>query len=68
MAAPHLAGGVALLWQAKPELIGDIDTTEAVFTQSSHHLLPLHNCGIGFLPNNVYGWGLLDLLNAVQSR
>jgi serine protease AprX len=68
MAAPHLAGGVALLWQAKPELIGDIDTTEAVFTQSAHHLIPLHNCGIGLVPNGVYGWGLLDLLNAVQSR
>ena len=68
MAAPHLAGGVALLWQAKPELIGNVDTTEAVFTQSAHHLTPLHNCGVGLLPNNVYGWGLLDLLNAVQSR
>ncbi len=67
MAAPHLAGGVALLWQAKPQLIGDVDSTEAAFTHSAHYLMPLHNCGSGLIPNGVFGWGLLDLLNAVQS-
>ncbi len=67
MAAPHLAGGVALLWQAHPDLIGNITATEAAFTQSAHRLIPLQFCGMGFLPNDVYGWGLLDLLNAVQS-
>ncbi len=68
MAAPHLAGGVALLWQAKPQLIGNITATEAAFTQSAHRLIPLQFCGMGFFPNDVYGWGLLDLLNAVQSH
>ena len=68
MAAPHLAGGVALLWQAKPQLIGNIDATEATFTQSAHRLLSSQFCGFGLIPNDVFGWGLLDLLNAVQSH
>jgi subtilisin family serine protease len=67
MAAPHLAGGVALLWQAKPQLIGNITATEAAFTQSAHRLIPSQFCGMSFIPNDVYGWGLLDLLNAVQT-
>ncbi len=68
MAAPHLAGGVALLWQAKPQLIGNVTATEAVFTQTAHRLVSVQFCGFGLIPNNTYGWGLLDLLNAVQSH
>ncbi len=67
MSAPHVAGGVALLWQARPDLIGDIDATESVLTRSAHHMMPLHNCGYGLIPNGVFGWGLLDLYNAVQT-
>src|SRR5207253_9159984 len=33
MAAPHIAGGVAMIWQAKPVLIGDIDGTEKLLTR-----------------------------------
>src|SRR5262245_32084879 len=32
MATPEVAGGVALLWQAKPTLIGDITNSELAFT------------------------------------
>jgi serine protease AprX len=69
MAAPHLAGGVALLWQAKPALIGNITKTEATFTHTSQPLRSTQNCGGSGqkIPNNVFGWGLLDLLKAVKA-
>jgi serine protease AprX len=70
MAAPHLAGGVALLWQAKPALIGNITKTETVFTHTSLPLRSAQNCGGSGqkIPNNVFGWGLLDLLKAVKAH
>ncbi len=70
MAAPHLAGGVALLWQAKPSLNGDITKTESVFTHSTKQLQTTETCGgtQGKIPNNTYGWGLLDLLKAVNGQ
>ncbi|MCX6045220.1 MAG: S8 family serine peptidase, partial [Chloroflexi bacterium] len=35
MAGPHVVGVVALLWSANPNLIGDIDRTEQILTQSA---------------------------------
>ena len=35
MAAPHVAGLVALLWSADPGLIGDIDATEALICETA---------------------------------
>jgi len=35
MAAPHVAGLVALMWSANPSLIGDIDTTETIIYQTA---------------------------------
>jgi serine protease AprX len=69
MAAPHLAGGVALLWQAKPALVGNITKTESILTHTSQPLRSTQNCnGSGQkIPNNVFGWGLLDLLKAVKA-
>jgi serine protease AprX len=69
MAAPHLAGGVALLWEAKPALIGNITKTETIFTHTSLPLRSSQNCGGSGqkVPNNIFGWGLLDLLKAVKA-
>jgi len=69
MAAPHLAGGVALLWQAKPALVGNITKTETIFTHTSLPLRSTQNCGGSGqkVPNNVFGWGLLNLLKAVKA-
>ncbi len=72
MATPHVAGGVALLWQAKPSLVGDIGGTEAIMEHTSQRLHP--NVAVGYcagptaLQNNTFGWGLLNLLQAVQSH
>jgi len=71
MATPHVAAAVALLWQAKPALKGDIDTTQRLLQQNTvpGHYQSIVSCGItpGNRPNNVFGWGLLNILNAVQA-
>jgi subtilisin family serine protease len=67
MAAPHVAGAVALLWSAVPALEGAIDLTEQVFIKSATPVLS-NQCDEGNVssPNNVYGYGRLDVLAAVQ--
>lgn len=69
MATPHVAGGVVLLWQAKPNLVGDIDGTEAKLESSAHHQISSQNCGGtgGKTPNNVFGYGIINLPAAVQA-
>jgi subtilisin family serine protease len=69
MATPHIAGGVALLWQAKPALIADINGTERLLTRAAVHLKSTQNCGGSGqrIPNNTFGWGIVNLLHAVQA-
>jgi subtilisin family serine protease len=80
MASPHVAGLVALMWSANPSLIGDIDMTETIITQSAEPkelttLCPSETgntcaCGQdqpGQVPNNVYGYGLIDAQMAVKA-
>jgi subtilisin family serine protease len=70
MSAPEVAAGVALLWQAKPALVGNIPLTLTYLTQNATPLTSVQNCG-SFLgksvPNAVYGYGLLNILKAVQA-
>ncbi len=63
MAAPLVAGAVALLWSARPELRGNVDLTEAVLRFSAVHLTSMQNCGglVNTTPNNVYGYGRIDI-------
>jgi subtilisin family serine protease len=69
MATPHIAGSVALLWQAKPSLIGNIDATEALLEKKAVHLKTTETCGgtAGKVPNNVFGYGLLNIYRAVTA-
>ena len=72
MAAPHLAGAVALLWQAKPSLIGNISQTASVFEHSALHLVTHQAAGFckgpSFQKDNTFGYGLLNILAAVQAQ
>lgn len=94
MAGPHVAGLVALMWSANPDLIGQIDATEDIIRQSAtptevngacsvdsgppgelsllEQIEALENptsCACGQVtgtPNNVYGWGEINALEAVK--
>ncbi len=67
MATPHIAGSIALLWQAKPSLIGNVDATEKLLETKALHLKTTETCGgtQGKVPNNVFGYGLLNIYRAV---
>lgn len=65
MAAPHVAGTVALLWAAAPGLIGDVAGTRAILDQTAIDVADLQ-CGGTADKNNVWGEGRLDALAAVQ--
>ena len=67
MAAPHVAGLVALLISAQPSLSGQVDQIEQLITQSALPRTTSQICG-GIpgtqVPNNTYGWGRIDALTA----
>jgi serine protease AprX len=60
MAAPHIAGAIAILYSAKPELIGNVDGTEAALNTTAHHVNSSECNSNGTYPNNLYGYGLVD--------
>ncbi len=66
MAAPHLAGSIALLWSAAPSLIGDIDATWELLDGSAVDSNSAQ-CGGTADDNNVFGEGRLDALALVQA-
>lgn len=71
MAGPHVAGAVALLWQANPALVGRVDYTAELLRQTAQPVFTAgQTCGnvdSGTThPNNSAGWGRLDVLRAVQ--
>ena len=70
MAGPHVAGVMALLWSAAPVLIGDVDGTEQIIAHTARPRTTTQGCGgdgPDDVPNNVYGWGIVDALAAVQT-
>ena len=68
MAGPHVAGAVALLWSADPSLVGDIDRTEQLLIESADPYAGSTDsgCFTGDVPNAAYGYGVLDVYEAVQ--
>jgi subtilisin family serine protease len=67
MAGPHVAGAVALLWSADPTLIGDIDRTEQLLIDSANPYTGNRDgCFEGSIPNAAFGYGVLDVYEAVK--
>ena len=67
MAGPHVAGAVALLWSADPTLMGDIDRTEELLIDTANLYTGNRNgCFEGGKPNTAFGYGVLDVYEAVK--
>jgi serine protease AprX len=69
MAAPHVAGAVALLLSAAPGYGGDVDAIEEVLTRTAEPRTSTQGCGgdgPDEVPNNEWGWGMLDAWAAVE--
>ncbi len=66
MATPHIAGAVALLWSAHPELQNQIDASQTILN-STTQVITSTLCGAAGPPNNVFGWGRVNILAAVDS-
>jgi subtilisin family serine protease len=79
MAGPHVTGVVALMWSANPNLIGDLERTERILAHTADGVRVEAVCPVeagpcecepsraGELPNNVYGYGIVDAAAAVQA-
>jgi serine protease AprX len=64
MATPHIAGAMALLWNAIPSLRHQLTDSRDALNNSAVHI-DSTQCGDAGPPNNVYGWGRVDILAAV---
>jgi serine protease AprX len=71
MAGPHVAGVVALTLCAEPSLKGQVGVVEQLLQATSAALTTTQVCG-GIpgtqIPNNTYGHGRVDGLEAVRTR
>jgi serine protease AprX len=65
MATPHIAGAMALLWNAMPSLRHQLTDSRDALNNSAVHIASTL-CGDAGPPNNVFGWGRVDILAAVQ--
>jgi subtilisin family serine protease len=72
MAAPHVAGLIALLISVDPDLAGDPDALElAIGDAADHPATSTQTCGgvsATNFPNNTFGAGRVNALTAVQAR
>ncbi len=65
MATPHVAGAIALLWSARPELRHQIADTENILNDAAVDVSSTA-CSSNGVPNNTYGFGRLDIKAAVD--
>jgi subtilisin family serine protease len=65
MATPHISGAMALLWSAIPSFRHQITASRDALNNSAVHIASTQ-CGSAGPPNNVYGWGRVDIFAAVS--
>ena len=68
MAAPHVAGQVALMLSANPQLRGQVDAIEDLIVQTTDPKTATAPCGgepPDALPNNTWGYGIINAVDAV---
>jgi subtilisin family serine protease len=64
MATPHIAGAMALLWSAIPSFQHQIQASRDALDSTTVQIQSAL-CGDPNPPNNVYGWGRVDIAAAV---
>lgn len=74
MAGPHVAGVVALLWSARPQLVRQIESTKTLLQNTANPNVNIstgtQTCGgtpSTQIPNNSFGYGRVDALAAVNA-
>ncbi len=69
MAGPHVAGLVALILSARPDLAGQVELIENIVEQTAVPTTDTSHCGLpgDARPNLAYGWGRVDALAAVNA-
>lgn len=70
MASPHVAGAAALLWSGLPHFRRDVDQTQALLQRTAVPFFSAQLCGNDApnqVPNNVYGYGRVDVAAAYYS-
>jgi subtilisin family serine protease len=67
MACPHVAGGVALVWSAIKDLKNKVPETIALIQKFARHV-DTTECSSKQIPNNVYGYGTMQLLDAIKGH
>jgi subtilisin family serine protease len=70
MAGPHVVGVIALLWSARPDLVRNIAATKQVLTSTANPKVGNSGTlcgGATTVPNNHFGWGLVDTIAAYRS-
>jgi subtilisin family serine protease len=70
MAGPHVAGLVALLWSAKPELVGNIPATEEAIKRTATAKTSTQTCGgvSGTArPNTTFGHGIANAYDVIKN-
>lgn len=67
MAAPHVAGAIALLWSATPSFVGALSITRNLLDVSARDTEDLQ-CGGTAANNNVFGEGRLDAQALLANR
>jgi serine protease AprX len=67
MASPHIAGVIALIYDAKPNLIGNVNATERLINRTARHVNSSECESNGSFPNNLWGFGFVNAVKAVQA-
>lgn len=68
MAGPHVAGAMALLISANPNLAGRVDSLELILKETARPHWVSEPCGDLLpedVPNNEFGYGIIDVYEAV---
>ncbi|MQA78259.1 MAG: S8 family serine peptidase [Streptosporangiales bacterium] len=67
MAGPHVAGAVALMWSANPELKGDVTRTAQILRSTTQEAALGPGAGGCSREQNAVGAGILDTFAAVEA-